>query len=272
MKALVLTYDRNHFLTVHMIRQYNKLWPDHPFQFYVPYQIYPEELVAEFGQQIQPVMSNPSIPDTIRTLLDVVEDSEWVLWAIDDRYLQNVNLKAVKTILASLDSGSMENISGIMLCRALKLKKTNIRNNSKQYIRHIPFYEKTDWKSFWVHHFVRGSLLKYVFGHFPDRIIYAKEMDYIKNRIKFPDELKYLVSNKSYMVFGESTVRGRLTANCVKSLEKHGIHYPQTIVADKQLVKYHGNETWSKIDKSKYFITKFINRSLFYLSNGKPAD
>src|SRR5438046_9676836 len=38
MKAIVLTCDRFRAITEHMIRQYETLWPDHPFVFRVPYQ------------------------------------------------------------------------------------------------------------------------------------------------------------------------------------------------------------------------------------------
>ena len=36
--AIVLTYDANHLYTNHMVRLYNRLWPDNPFRFLVPYQ------------------------------------------------------------------------------------------------------------------------------------------------------------------------------------------------------------------------------------------
>ena len=38
MKALVLTCDRYRVMTEHMILQYERLWPDHPFQFRIPWQ------------------------------------------------------------------------------------------------------------------------------------------------------------------------------------------------------------------------------------------
>ncbi len=37
-KAIVLTCDRYRAVTEHMIFQYDRLWPDHPFVFHVPYQ------------------------------------------------------------------------------------------------------------------------------------------------------------------------------------------------------------------------------------------
>ncbi len=50
MKALVLTYDRNHFVTDHMIATYNKHWPDHPFTFYIPYQETRSGLEGKYGR------------------------------------------------------------------------------------------------------------------------------------------------------------------------------------------------------------------------------
>jgi len=38
MKAIVLTFDRHRAITQHMILQYKRVWPDHPFCFRIPYQ------------------------------------------------------------------------------------------------------------------------------------------------------------------------------------------------------------------------------------------
>src|SRR6187397_1047533 len=37
-KAIVLTCDRFRAITRHLILKYERLWPDHPFIFHVPYQ------------------------------------------------------------------------------------------------------------------------------------------------------------------------------------------------------------------------------------------
>ena len=37
-KAIVLTCDRFRAITRHLILKYERLWPDHPFVFHVPYQ------------------------------------------------------------------------------------------------------------------------------------------------------------------------------------------------------------------------------------------
>ena len=55
MKAVVLTYDANHFLTDHMIDCYQSLWPSNPFQFLVPYQVYPKKLVDKYEDKIIPI-------------------------------------------------------------------------------------------------------------------------------------------------------------------------------------------------------------------------
>ena len=38
MKAIVLTFDRHRAITQHLMLQYQRLWPDHPFRFRIPYQ------------------------------------------------------------------------------------------------------------------------------------------------------------------------------------------------------------------------------------------
>ena len=82
MKAIVLTFDRHRAITQHLILQYEKIWPDHPFRFRIPYQ----QLRGQDSERSEYVESSPEIAATILRLLQDVEDDEWVYWCSDDKY------------------------------------------------------------------------------------------------------------------------------------------------------------------------------------------
>src|SRR5437016_2587497 len=76
MKAIVLTCDRYRAVTEHMILQYEKLWPDHPFVFRVPYQKLqgaPGNR-AEYVQRLAPDL-DPSIPQSKGAAVFVFADA-----------------------------------------------------------------------------------------------------------------------------------------------------------------------------------------------------
>ena len=52
-KAIVLTYDKYRVFTDNMILCYEKLWPNHPFIFHVPYQELPPTIQTNKVKYIQ---------------------------------------------------------------------------------------------------------------------------------------------------------------------------------------------------------------------------
>lgn len=265
MKALVLTYDGNHFLTEHMIKKYNKLWPDNPFIFYVPYQTYPYTLMSKFSCQIVPIMTSSSIMDTILTLLEQTNDKEWIYWCIDDKYLVDISLYHVKGILNRLEDNKLKNISSILLCRTTALRKKRIRSKNIMKINGIKFHEKKDWNAIWIHQFVRAYVLKYFFSKFPSVIPRAKDMDLLKDKIECPKHIQNLVSDKSLMLFGESTSRGKITKNCYNSLYKNNIIAPSQRISESNINIYLGKPYWNNLQMIKFLINKLFNKLSSYL-------
>ena len=93
MKAIVLSCDKYHPLADLMIHTYQKLWPDNPFVFRVPYNdAYPQLLKDKYKEKIELIKSPAPIKETMRVLLSDIADEEWVYWCMDDRYL--IKLKA----------------------------------------------------------------------------------------------------------------------------------------------------------------------------------
>ena len=67
MKAIVLTFDRHRAITQHLILQYERIWPDHPFRFRIPYQ----QLRGPDSERVEYVESPPEI--VTRGFVDVGE-------------------------------------------------------------------------------------------------------------------------------------------------------------------------------------------------------
>jgi len=81
-KAIVLTCDRYRAITEHMIFQYDRLWPGHPFVFHVPYQ----ELDGVDTEQVKYLTAPSDIKGTVLHLLTDIDDEEWIYWCVDDKY------------------------------------------------------------------------------------------------------------------------------------------------------------------------------------------
>ena len=81
-KSIVLTCDRYRAITEHMIFQYDRLWPDHPFVFHVPYQ----ELGGVDTERVKYLTAPSDIKGTVLHLLTEIDDEEWIYWCVDDKY------------------------------------------------------------------------------------------------------------------------------------------------------------------------------------------
>src|SRR2546429_173300 len=81
-KAIVLTCDRYHVITRHMIYQYDRLWPNHPFVFHIPYQ----KVGGTDTKRTKYFPSPSDIKGTVLHLLSEIDDEEWIYWCVDDKY------------------------------------------------------------------------------------------------------------------------------------------------------------------------------------------
>ncbi|MDA1302340.1 MAG: hypothetical protein O2868_20005 [Proteobacteria bacterium] len=89
MKAIVLSCDKYHAFARHMILRYDKLWPGHPFTFRVPYQDASGDhlLAMRASSRVEPRPAATMIKPTLLSLIDDLDDAEWVYWCIDDKAL-----------------------------------------------------------------------------------------------------------------------------------------------------------------------------------------
>ena len=264
MKAIVLTCDKYLQLADHTIYSYQKVWPDNPFRFRVPYgsdRDYAYYLKEKYGEKIELIQTDAAkviysckpvdvsntnmvrvslIKPTVLKLLEDVGDDEWIFWCMDDRYLIQIKQKEVETIYTWLLKISDPAICGFSINRFSNLFKQEhflldsvIENNSN-----IRFIQRRNYKKIWNPCFLRAKVIRTIFNSFPDRPFVGKEMDYFKDQLSIPADQKLFISENNLIVVGESTTRGKLTKNCLESLIDAGIKVPKIFeTSDKIMIQ-----------------------------------
>ena len=86
----------------------------------------------------------------------------------------------------------------------------------------VTMHRRRGLQQIWIHQLIRVRVLRFLFDQFQGEINAAKHMDKYINQISLPDQFKLLVTASNYAVFGESTTRGKVTANCFRSMSERG--------------------------------------------------
>lgn len=224
MKAIVLSWDRHRVITQHMIAQYARLWPDHPFRFRIPFQT----LGGARSEREEFVQTPPDIPGTVLELIADLDDEEWIFWCADDKY--PIRLVADKFESVFRHVREQGDIAGVLCCRCrVTLERPDLSLMARARV--LPdgevLLERRKWYQIWIHQFLRVKVLRYFFTHMPKDFPNAKVMDKLKNDIPKPDELRLFVTKENYAVFGESTQRGFITKNCYRSARQHRLQLPE---------------------------------------------
>lgn len=234
MPAIVLSCDRYAPMAAHMVRTYRRLWPDHPFEFRVPYQDAGCWPASWRDPAIDLVPSPPGIVATVETLLRGLPDDAWIYWCIDDKWLIDLDVEAVARLhrwLVALDDPA---VTGLIFCRCrMLLVDGHVRTDGatttpdgERLLRRV------DYSQFWIHQYLRVRVLRDVFRRFPGEPARAKQMDaWIGHEPgteiwKIPDGEIRWVTERNLAVFGESTDAGRLLSACADSMDRHGIALP----------------------------------------------
>lgn len=262
MYALVLTFDKYRPFAAHMIQCYEKLWPDNPFIFRVPYQgegvkIYYEE---KFGKKVEMIKSPSGIVDTMCALSEGLKEEEWVYWCMDDRYPVKLDTCTINKCLSLLNSKNI--ISGIMFCNNPQIWYKE-HNYGKEYVIKdcgLTLYRRRDYTMIWNHQFLRVDVIKTFFNLFPRDMKQAKEMDYIKDRAILPDRQHLYVLDFNAGVYGESTTRGVITLNCYESLIKHCFDIPEGFsVSKKRIYKGKNSKLYNKLYPFYVKLKKYLH-------------
>jgi len=224
MKAIVLTFDRHRAIAQHLMLQYQRLWPDHPFRFRIPYQ----QLRGPNTERAEYIESPPEIPATVLRLIEDIEDEEWVYWCSDDKYPIRLIVEKVKELLNYALTAS--EISGLLFCRTrvtLDRPELSLHPNQRVTPAGDILLERKAWYQIWIHQFLRAKVLRFLFSHLPAQVPSAKALDGLKNRIEKPEDYHLFVTQQNFAVFGESTKRGAITRNCLESIARTDIELPE---------------------------------------------
>ena len=228
MKAIVLTFDRHRAITQHMILQYQRLWPDHPFCFRIPYQ----NLGGINSDQLEyvktPGDTPEGIPAAILQLLADLPDEEWVYWCSDDKYPIRLVIDKIRELMSQALEAA--DISGLLFCRTrvtLDQPELTLYPNERVTASGDVLLERRGWYQIWIHQFLKVKVLRYFFTKMPTQLPTAKAMDDLKNEIDKPDDIRLFVTKENFAVFGESTQRGRITRNCFDSIKRSGLELPE---------------------------------------------
>lgn len=218
-----------------MMRSYQKLWPEHPFVFRVPFQEYPQKLADQHSDRIELIKTPPDISNTVLTLISDLDDDEWVYWCLDDKYPVDLDTQVIIQFYNFVKNCQDESIRGVLFCRCrMLMDETNLRMATlAPGPAGLEWIERKNYYQFWIHQFMRVSVLRSLFKSFPDRNYSAKEMDTFtgqeENQLvkEFDAQQKMYVSLNNYARFGESTHRGYLLDNCYHSMLDNGIEPPE---------------------------------------------
>jgi hypothetical protein len=223
-RAIVLTCDRYRAITEHMIFQYDRLWPDHPFVFHVPYQ----ELRGIDTERVKYLTAPSEIKGTVLHLLAEIDDEEWIYWCVDDKYPIQLTTDKIASLIAH--AVRSPKVDGLLFCRCratlndprLTLYPRKIKNPFGDV-----YFERKAWFQIWIHQILRAKVLRYLFTHLPDHIPSAKAMDELKNDVPKLPEHRLFVTKENFAVFGESSRGGVITQNCYESMIAAGIELPE---------------------------------------------
>ena len=224
MKAIVLTFDRHRVITQHLMLQYERLWPDHPFRFRIPFQ----QLRGSDSKRAEYIESPPEIVATVLRLVEDIDDEEWVYWCSDDKYPIRLIVEKIKELLNY--SLATPEISGLLFCRArvtLDRPELSLLPHKRVTPAGDILFERKGWYQIWIHQFLKAKVLRSLFSQLPLKIPLAKALDGLKDQISKRDEYHLFVTEQNFAMFGESTKRGFITRNCLESIRQTDIELPE---------------------------------------------
>lgn len=238
MKAIVLSYDKNHPICELMYKKYMELWPDCPLTFRIPWN---QTAPAFFKNKsnVELIQCDKSIRLTVEALLDNIDDDEWVYWCIDDRvpvYINTVKINAFHknvTMLKEFDFAKAFNHRYIATKCGDRKGITVPLPTSKDISKDLVMQENGQQYGFYNHHYCRARILKSIYTQksFPGIDGFHKR--YIANGPsgeKTCGTLKHLKGamirgEKSLIDFLEPCVDGKITPEGLTHLSEMNIEH-----------------------------------------------
>lgn len=245
MKAIMLCCDKYHMFAYHTILSYQKHWPTNNFVFHIPwtYKIptYIENDNRISKNKIKFIQCvNSSFKTTVSTLLENINDNEWIYWCSSDQYLTQINDEIANNVEKLLDTDDIfkdNNIFGLSSAllvkngaKLIKKKSEDISSGSGWKI-----VEKEPWDSsrtitLWFHQYLRAKVIKHIFNAFDEPNV-AKNLDKqlysnIDKIYCFPKLGRYFTINCKIAKFAENTSRGKILLNTLKSFKEYNLDVP----------------------------------------------
>ena len=239
MKAIVLTFDKQIGFAELLYKKYMSLWQNCPFQFQVAYN--DEESIPNSLKNkgnINLLKTESDIRSTMSSLLEKVEDDEWVYWCIDDRYPTYIDVPVVKSIIEFIECGkadSMElNSIKLMNWKEKKDETKNVIEVGSRSFNYQKWREPGNLWGFWHHRFDLAKNLKTAFlnNNLPkeykigDIQVYHEMSDvgFLENTI-YP-------SGEFILKLSEPCMRGKLTENGILDLKQNNCKVPNYEIMD----------------------------------------
>jgi hypothetical protein len=236
-QSIVLTFDRQLEVANLVVESYNRLWPDCPLVFRIPYQ---ERAVGDlFGAaNVCFVKAPSSIRATMEHLLQGCADEEFVYWCVDDRF--PVRILDPDTLHGAYDVMSQ----GDLAIDALRMGGLSLmarRQGAQDETRPLVIGKARFFRQrgnmqfgFYMPQFVRAGVLREYFLHSDLTVDYGirefhawLEGQCVRHRIYTPE--RFVIQ------LGESTRRGALTPNCLARMVAMGLPRPDLPVCDRDI-------------------------------------
>ncbi|MDP2597668.1 hypothetical protein [Alteromonas stellipolaris] len=251
-KALVLTYDKQIGLAQLLIKKYVSLGLGRYFTFIVPVNSLESRFKID-GAEIEFVLSESDILSTMESLLNQVEDNEWIYWAIDDRYPMEVECTQFKVIFDALNTDMFRGINGVKL---LPWREPLAAHKFSYKFINLQSQEPKSMFGFWHHHFLRSKVLKAMF--LSENKHRENNIRLINNLYRDEDYLPFLeavyVVDSPIIELAEPLFNGKLTLNGYRDLKTFNCELPDYKVIDDNLAFYDCDEQMTLAPNKPKFV------------------
>jgi hypothetical protein len=222
MKAIVLSFDRQHPYVELSYRMYMDLWPECPFTFRVPWNnIKPKSLMGY--PNIELIQCDKDIRLTMQALLEDIEDNEWVYWCIDDRFPISINVSEMSKLYNNLHQ-----YEEFYYVRPFSYKYFNKNNTPNTILSKSPQFSiqsNTHEYGYYMHHFCKAHILKTLFSLEDCISIYDFHHHLTRKFYQNITGLRLLSNKKDWIEFREQSANGKITGICKKYLDQLNIKY-----------------------------------------------
>lgn len=260
MKFIILTYDQQIGLANLVVKKYSSLIRDSKVEYFIP----SNSLISfeEHGDNIVIIQTQSDIISTMKSLLQGIDDDEWVYWAIDDRYPISGDFEFISKFIDVFNKDPCKDFGRKIT--AIKLTHWGETLSTDEFsLFDYDFYrqEPSGMFGFWHHQFIRSGLLKDIFYRLnPSNINNISLLNDYHNEVSSELFIDSYVPSKNIISMGEPLIQGMLTLNGVEELEKFGCTIPDYPIINEYAAFYSHDEQLCNQKNLKKTMPKFISK------------